>query len=219
MWKYLQEFMGKYRTNDLIERGFVIWALILAMLYGNNAIYLFEDTGKSYIAISVYLVFKFSVLIIESYYSLHLPHIRRRQVLQTALGLPLIGIWIGAIYVEYPIRAVLTFIAVILEYWVASFIDTPLAARFLQDDRKEILDSGHWVERVEDFYIIILGEGVCNLIRGSPLGPGLTLKATAGVLGLWAYYVLSGLYFNGDLSRKYIHAVRRAWYRRIMWLS
>ena len=219
MWKYLQEFMGKYRTDDLLERSFVVWALILAMLYGNNAVYLLDDSGNSWIAITIYLIFKFSTLIIESFYSLHIPHIRRRQMLQTALGLPLIGIWVGAMYTEFPKRAVLAFIAVTMEYWAASVIDTPFAARFLKDDRKEILDSDHWVERVQDFYIIILGEGVLNLIRGSPLGRGLTLKATGGILALFAYYVLSGLYFNGDLSRKYIHAVRRAWYRRIMWLS
>ena len=39
MWKNLDEFMNKYHTNDFVERIFVIWALMLAMLYGNNAPY------------------------------------------------------------------------------------------------------------------------------------------------------------------------------------
>ena len=79
-------------------------------------------------------------------------------------------------------------------------------------------DADHWVERIQDFFIIILGEGVLNLIRGSPLGRGITAQAGAGVLALLMYYLLSGLYFNGDQSRKYVHAVKRTFYRKAAWV-
>lgn len=216
LWKYLQDFMSKYRTNDIIERLWVVWALILAMGYGNNAPYLFDEEAKTSFAISLYLAFKASMLAIEAYYSLHLPHIRRRTVLQSALGVPLLGLWLPAYWYSYPTKAALVYCAVTLEFLAAAVFDTPLAERFLKDDRKEIFNRDHWVERVEDFYIIILGEGVLNLIRNSPLGKDITPKAGAGVSALSVYYVLSCLFFNGDLSRRYIHAVKRTCWRRIL---
>ncbi|KAL6716109.1 hypothetical protein ACLMJK_005675 [Lecanora helva] len=219
MWKFLQEFMGKYRTNDIVERLFVVWALILALGWGNNAPWVLDPDEPSSLAISLYLVFKASVLLVESYYAMHLPHLRRRIILQTALSIPILGLWLPAFWYEYPKRAGLLLAAIILEYWSSSFIDTPWAARFIKDDRKELLHTGHWVERVQDFYIIILGEGIMNLIRGSPLGKGITPTAGAGVSVLWVFYVLSCLFFNGDLSRRYIHAMRRTWWRRVIWLS
>ena len=219
MWKFLQEFMGKYRTNDLVERIFVIWALLLAMGWGNNAPYILDPENSTTLAISFYLVFKASMVVVETYISLHLPHLRRRVMLQAILGIPILGLWLPAYWYGYPKRAALIFAGVVLEYWTASFIDTPLAERFLKDDRKEILHTGHWVDRVQDFYIIILGEGVMNLIRGSPLGKGIGPKVGAGVAILWILYVLSCLFFNGDLSQKYVHAMRRTWWRRVLWLS
>lgn len=218
IWKFLQEFMSKYRTDDIIERTFVIWALVLAMLYGNNAPYFLVLKHQSNAAAYIYLIFKGSLLMIEAYYSLHLPHIRRRTILQTLLGLPLLALWIPAFYHEYPAKAGLAYAAVVLEYWAAAFIETPMAQRFLQDDRKEIFNTDHWVERIQDFYIIILGEGVLNLIRGSPLGSGISSQAGAGVAALLIFYVLSGTFFNGDSSRNYVHAVRRTWWRKVLWL-
>lgn len=218
IWKFLQEFMSKYRTNDVLERSFVTWSLILAMLYGNNAPFFLVTKYHSNVAGALYLTFKGGILLIESYYSFHLPHIRRRVFLQTALGVPLLALWIPAFYHHYPIKTGLVYAAVVLEYWVAAIIETPLAERFLKDDRKEILNTDHWVERIQDFYIIILGEGVLNLIRGSPLGHGISSQAGAGVAALLIFYVLSGTFFNGDSSRRYVHAVRRAWWRKVLWL-
>lgn len=217
-WKYLQEFMGKYRTNDLVERTFVLWALMLAMLYGNNAPYLLDSEDPSSIAIVFYLVFRASLLAVEAIYSLYLPQIRRRILVQSMLTLPLLGLWIPAIIFPYPARAGLALSAVIAEYWVAALIDTPLVERFLKEDRKELFNTDHWVERIQDFFIIVLGEAVLSLIRGSPLGRGLTRQSTAGALALVAYYVVSCFFFNGDQSRKYVHAVRRKWWRKVLWL-
>lgn len=219
MWKFLQEFMSKYRTNDLMERMVVVWLLILAVCWGNDAPYILNPEEPSSLAISVYLVFKVSILAVEAYYSVHLPYIRRRIILQSAMSIPILALWLPAFWLRYLTRGALLIAAIVLEYWTSALVDTPLAARFIKDERSEILHTGHWVERVQDFYVIILGEGVLNLIRGSPLGIGITPKTGAGVSALWVYYVLSCLFFNGDSSKRYVHATRRTWWRRILWLS
>ena len=102
---------------------------------------------------------------------------------------------------------------------MSGFMVTPPVERLLKREHLESFDADHWVERIQDFYIIILGEGVLSLIKDSPLGHGITRQAGTGVFALIAYYVLSGFYFNGDQSRRYVHAVRRTWWRKFFWLS
>ena len=219
IWKDLQEYMTKYHTNDLVERLFVLWIIILAMLYGNNASYLFNGPESSNMAILIYLVIQGSFVVVETAYSVYIPPLRKQLALRGALLVLVLPLWIPAIFLTYPTRAGLIFAAIVMGYWTAAFMTTPLAERILKQDHSESFDADHWVERIQDFYIIVLGEGVLSLIKGSPLGKGITYQAGTGVLALLAYYVLSAFYFNGDQSRKYVHAVRRTWWRRLLWLT
>ena len=218
IWKDLQEFMGKYHTNDLIERLVVVWILVLATMYGNNAPYLFDKGEGSNVAIVIFLVVQASFTVVESAYSVFLPSLRRQVAFRVLFQGLTLALWIPAIFATYYLKAGLAYAAIFMEYLVAAFMDTPLAERLIKKKRPENLDLDHWVERIQDFYIIILGEGVMSLIKGSPLGHGITDQAGTGVLALLAYYVLSGFYFNGDQSRRYVHAVRRSWWRKMLWL-
>ena len=211
--------MSKYHTNDIVERFFVVWIIVLAMLYGNNAPYLLDTRDPSNVAIVVFLVVLASFIIVESAYSLFLPSLRRELLLRLILSIATLGIWIPATFVYYPTRAGLIFAAIITEYAAAGFMATPIAEYLIQQDRFENFHPDHWVERIQDFFIIILGEGVMSLIKGSPLGRGITTQAGTGVQVLISYYVLCGFYFNGDQSRRYVHAVRRIWWRKLLWLS
>ena len=219
VWKDLQVFMTKYHTNDLVHRFFVVWIIILAMLYGNNAPYLFDGRDSSNVAIIIYLVITGSFLIVETAYSVYIPSLRREMVLRGAFTLLVLPFWIVATFFTYPTRFGLIFAAIFTEYLMAALITTPPVVRLLRQEHLEKFDADHWVERIQDFFIIILGEGVMSLIKGSPLGRGITDQAGTGVLTLVAYYVLSGFYFNGDQSRRYVHAVRREWWRKLLWLS
>ena len=220
-WKYLQDFMAKYATNDLVERAFVVWALILAMLWGNNATFLFDSETQSNLAIGIYLIWRGSVLLCEAYYAFFIRQIRNRIIIQTLMIIPVLPLWIVAEFHGIEVKAGLAFAAVSVEAMAQTLISSPfIVKRFLHaDDRGESFNADHWVERISDFYIIILGEGVLSLIRGSPLEEGITLQANGGVLALIAYYVLCGFYFNGDQSKRHIHAVKRAtWWTKSLWL-
>lgn len=59
--------------------------------------------------------------------------------------------------------------------------------------------------------------GVFGLIDGSPSGLGLTAKTGTVLQAMILYYVLHWLYFNGDQSRKYVHAMRRTWWKPVLW--
>lgn len=215
IWKDLQEFMSKYHTNDLVERLFVVWIIILAMLYGNNAPSLIGDSSS--VAVIIFLVVLGSFMVVETAYSVFIPSLRREIILRVAFAALSLPLWISALYVAYPTKAGLT--AIVVGYLTAAFMASPPIKRLLKQDHIENFDADHWVERIQDFFIIILGEGVLSLIRGSPLGHGITDQAGTGVSALVAYYVLSGFYFNGDQSCRYVHAVRRTWWRKLLWLS
>ena len=215
MWKNLQEFMTKYQTNDAVEWIFVIWYLILAMFYGNNAPYLINSPEPSNTAIVVYLISKGSLLAIEFAYSLFLP-VKKREILirLMLIGWPTIPFFVAACFVGYHLKIALLTTAMVLEFVLASLIETPLFENILREERARPWDADHWIERLQDFFIIILGEGVLNLIRGSPLGVGLTRESGAGVIVLCIYYMISNFFFDGDGSRTYVHAVRRTFWRK-----
>lgn len=219
IWKDLQEFMSRYHTNDLVERVFVVWIIILAMLYGNNAPYLLILREPSDAAIYIFLIVLASFIILEAAYSVYLPSIRREIALRVAFAGLTLPLWIPATFFTLHTKAGLVFAAIGIEYMMAAFIATPLAERLLEQDHFETFDVDHWVERIQNYYILVLGEGVLSLIRGSPLGHGITDQAATGVLALLVYYVLCGFYFNGDQSRRYVHAVRGTWWGKILWIS
>lgn len=220
MWKNLQVFMTKYHTNDLVERFFVVTYLILAMLYGNNAPYILDTDHPSSTGIVVYLISQVSISLIESIYSLFLPHLRPGILIRVAfVGFPALPFFIVSCFYGRTTRSTLMAIGVILQFVFAAVIETPLFEHWLRQERSaHPWDAGHWIDRIRDFFMIILGEGVLNLIRGSPLGVGLSAKAGAGILGLSQYYMLSALFFNADGSRTYIHALRRTYWRKSLFM-
>ena len=188
--------------------------------WDNNAPFLFSPKDQSNLAINIYLVWRGSVLLCEAYYAFFIPHIRNRIALQVVFIVPILPLWIVAEFQKVDLKAGLAFAAVNMEVLAQFIIESPLVTnRFLHaHDRGERTNADHWVERINDFYIIILGEGVLSLIRGSPLRRGFTWQAYGGVLALIIYYALSGFYFSGDQSNRHIHAVRRAWWRKNVWL-
>lgn len=211
--------MSKYHTNGLVERLFVVWIIILAMLYGNNAPYLLIFDNPNNVAIVIFLLVNASFIIVEGAFSVFIPSLRRELLLRSAFAVLTLPLWIPAALTTLPTRTILVSAAIVIEYAMAAVIVTPPVERLLKRDHLANFDADHWVERIQDFFIIILGEGVLSLIKDSPLGRGITSQAGAGVYALLAYYVLSGFYFNGDQSRRYVHAVRRTWWRKFLWLS
>lgn len=215
--------MSKYATDDMVERAFVVWALILAMLWGNNTPYLFDPDHQSNLAINIYLVWRGSVLVCEAYYAFFIHHIRNRISIQALFIIPVLPLWISANYLDIDVKAGLVFAAVNAENIAHLIIESPfINDRFMHaNDKGERIDPDHWTGRIKDFYTIVLDEAVLSLIRASPLREGITSRASGGVWALVKvviYYVLNGFYFNGDQSKQYVHAVKRSWWRKNLWL-
>jgi hypothetical protein len=217
-WNYLRRFLNEYFLDDIAQRAFVVWILILALAYGNNAPFLLQ--GYDDLVIGVFLLAKGSFMILEAIYSIFfIPELRRLFHLSFFLALPSVGLYIACIFAKWPTKAGLLIPAILWDSVPAALIASPMGDRLLQGNIKKAPDADHYVERLENFFIIILGNGVFILIQGSPLGAGIHATAGAGVLVLMTYFFLFCIYFAGDSSKHYIHAVRRAWWGSSLWLK
>lgn len=147
IWIALQEFMSKYHTTGLVERLFVVWIIVLAMLYGNNAPYLLIFDNPNNVAIVIFLVVNFSFIIVEGAFSVYIPSLRRELLLRSAFAVLTLALWIPAALTTIPRRASLVFAAIFVEYTMAATMVTPPVERLLKQDHLENFDSDHWVER------------------------------------------------------------------------
>jgi low temperature requirement protein LtrA len=124
---------------------------------------------------------------------------------------------VGAIFTPYPGKVGLLIAANAIEHPVAVFLASPTADRLLTKNLKRNPDVEHYVERYEGFFIIILGEGVFRLIAGSPSGIGMNAETGTVLTALLLYYLIHWLYFNGDQSKEFVHALRRTWWKPVLW--
>lgn len=219
IWNSLREFMNNYYMDDVLQRIFIFWILALSVLYGNNLAYLVDDIDRvKKVVIIIYLCIRGSFDVIEILYSVWIPWLRRLAALQFCFRVPTLGLWIAAIFLS-EFRAVgPLWVALAGEYIFPLILESHLADRLLPDGYRKAVDPHHFASRMMNFFIIIVGEGVLQLIKGGPLGFGLQSAAGESVLALSIYFLLTFIYFSRDSSQRYLPAVRHSGKRTIMWV-
>jgi low temperature requirement protein LtrA len=197
-----------------------VWILILSVLYGINAPYAFSpDNGANSLKLllSIYLIIRGSFLAAQLLQCVFVPFLRRQFLFRLVSSMVPGALWLTAIFTSYPTKLVFLALANAVEQPIDIYLASPLGDRLLPDGWKKTPDVDHCVERYEGFFIIILGEGVFRLIEGSPSGMGLNHATGIVLTALLMYYVLHWLYFNGDQSKEFIHALRRNWWKPVLW--
>jgi low temperature requirement protein LtrA len=219
VWDNLRVYMSAFFIDDIMQRKFSVWILLLAVLYGINAPYAYRPGGKTSLTllIVVYIITKVSFTAAFGVHAIFLPFLRRLFYFQAAATIITVGIWIGAIFCPFPGKLALLIIANVIEQPIGTFLASPTADRLFTKDMKRTPDVDHCVERYEGFFIIILGEGVFRLIVQSPSGLGLNGNTGTVLTALIMYYLIHWLYFNGDQSKAFIHALRRTWWKPVLW--
>ena len=219
IWNFLREFLNSFYMDDMFQRFFIFWILVMSVFFGNNIAYFAEDTERlKVILVTLYLIIKGSFLLIETIYSIYIPWLRKLVFFTWITALPGAGLWIATIYVD-GVKAVGTaVVAVLLEYWVAAMLDTPLGDKLTPGDYRKDIDPLHLRSRMGNFLIITIGEGVLMLVRGGPLRTGVTGAAGLAVWSLLVYFLLAFLYFNRDGSIRYVHAIRHRGWRAMAWI-
>jgi low temperature requirement protein LtrA len=220
VWDHLRSFSSNFYNDDVFQRQFICWILIVAIVYGINAPFAFSPDGGATsltVLITTYLVAKASFLFAQATQAFFMPFLRRQFLIQVAATLVTSALWIPAIWVSYPSKIILLILANALEHPFDVLMASPLGDRLLTDGWKRNIHVGHYIERYEEFFIVILGEGVFRLIEGSPSGMGVNQTTGTVIIVLLFFLVIHWLYFNGDHSKRYIHALKRTWWRPMLW--
>ncbi|KAF2490629.1 hypothetical protein BU16DRAFT_566638 [Lophium mytilinum] len=217
IWNYLRNFTNMFFQDDLTQRLFIIWILALALIFGNNVTSTFVNYKGASFTFSVYLIIRASFFYIEGIYCIFIRWMWKEWLLSVVTSLPASGLWIGAIFTSGWAQLGLVMGALAIDYSGAIFRNSPLFDRLLSKNHRKTPDLDHYVERISSFYVIILGEGVLNLIKGSPLGEGLTAEVGSGIATLAMYFLLHMLYFKSQASGEGFRAVRMSHFQGALW--
>ena len=219
IWNVLREFMNDYYMDDFAQRIFIFWILVLSVFFGNNLAYLKEDgpTAKV-ICVLTYSTIRFSFMLMELVYSIYIPWLRKLIILQFLLKLPAVALWIAVIFTPGWSAAGVAAAATWCEYFVPLVFDSPWADRLVHTDYLKAVDQHHFTSRMGNFFIIVVGEGVLQLIKDGPLGQGLNYATSVSWAALTIYFLLTFFYFGRDNSKYYIPAVKRHGWWNLLWI-
>jgi low temperature requirement protein LtrA len=207
-WSYIRKFLNNFFNKDFTQSLFLTWVLVLALFFGNQTPYFLDPVGGEVI-IATFLTAKGSFILVEALYCIFIPSMRREFLLTFLISIPVAALWGASVAVEWPARAALILPAVLFEGVVSAIIALPLGDWFLHGAPKKALDPDNFVERLQGFFIIVLGEGVYALISGDNWGVGLSAQMVFAIESLIVYYSLFWLFFMGDQTKTYIHAIYR----------
>jgi len=205
-WSYIRKFLNNYYRKDFLQSVFLTWVLVLALFFGNQTPYFLDEAGGKWI-IATFLTAKGSFIAMEVFYSCFIPSLRREVLVTFLISIPVAVLWGGAVWLDWPARGALVLPAVIFEGIVSAIIALPVGDWFLRGAPKKALDPDNFVDRLQGFFIIVVGEGVYALISGNDWGVGLNARAVFAIESLIIYYALFSLYFTGDQTKTYIHAI------------
>lgn len=184
--------------------------LRMSMLYSYHVRSLIIATQPGLISLD--LAAEFSLSLVRSIYCIWIPELRRETLILQLLGIPSIGLWIGAMFLSWPKNTALIILALSMGSLVTIVTSVPITQRLLHLKPREPSDPEQIGERLRAFFVLILGEGVASLIQDSNLDYGVTSRTGFGILALVLYHALFLLLFYGDQSRLYIHALHRTSY-------
>ncbi|OAP61237.1 hypothetical protein AYL99_03438 [Fonsecaea erecta] len=219
IWDAMREFLNNYYMDDMVQRAFTLWVLVLSVFYGNQLAYLTEniDEVKQWV-ISTYLVIFGAFGLIELAYSVFIKWLRKLVILQTILRLRSIALWVVAIEVSGARAIGPVCGAIFWEYLCPVIIESQLTETLTPIEVRKALDVHHFQSRMSNFFIIILGEGVLQLIKDGPLGLGLRGSTGDMVWILLIYYEFSFLYFNRDGSMTFVPAATHKGKKTLTWV-
>lgn len=224
IWSGLQQFLSSYYMDDMIQRMIILWIMCLALVWGNHApgfLPIFEGSqAHSAVAVATFIIIILSLSLTEAIYSIWIPWMRRIILIIAIAGIPSIALWSAILALSGWPRVWVAVGALVWDYLAMILMHSPIGGRIQGRKRaKRASDPEHTRRRFEQFFVICLGEGVFLLIRGSPLGTRWDQHILVGCLGFLVYFFVHYIYFNGDQTKTYIHALHRRWYIQVVYTT
>jgi len=116
VWTYVRELMNSFWNDDLQQRGLVLFVMVMLIVYGNNAPAVEQNLSEGparAIAIGAYLIATGAIASMFLFYSFFVKPWRIQVRAHFLLWIPIVGIWIGAIFADVRQAAALATVAIV----------------------------------------------------------------------------------------------------------
>lgn len=214
IWADLKDFMNYYFNDDIIQRVFVLWILMLLVVYDNNCLFVDDLENRTPLLTSIvaYFLARASTGIIIVVYSFFIPE-HRLQMRVFGLGAIIFGACWFFILLIHSIWGMVVFASLLLFIEQVHFccnVHPWVKKNVMKLTHSTALNIEHEEERFHAFYIIALGEFLYSIVAGSPLRSGWNTNLAKGISVLVTAFMFMGIYASKDGSFKATHALRRS---------
>lgn len=218
IWADIKDFTNYYYNEDLSQKAYIFWILVLLTLYANSHENILENVEGAAYTIVPYILARLSLAASFFIYSLYIPEHRPQQRLYGFLLITTSCLWIPVIFIGT--RAKIGVSVAIMALEQLSFIVAfhPYTKKLMKISMSTALNIEHEVERFSAFTTIAIGEYLYKLVASNPLGPGLSYKFARGVFTLIIAYCLFWFYNYGSSCQRATHALRNTGATAVSWI-
>lgn len=184
--------------------------MAVLVVYGNNAPLVDEDIGAMRAAVGSYMVARVTSNLAHLVFSFASYHHRRQQRLWVVLSSICLCIYIPLYFEDVSIRGKIAAaaVAVSLEEFIWVFCYSPVAKKLLRVKYSTAVDIAHEIDRFAAFYIIVLGEFLYLIVKGSNAAVGFNEGLLRAIWTLIIAFCLNWLYTHADGSMESTHPLR-----------
>lgn len=218
VWSDVREIMNSYYTDDLVQRGLVLWIMALLVVYGNNATLVGDeaaDPGALRTTVAAFVAARLTVAAVYVVCSFASYAHRPQARVMAACIVAGLALWAPLFVDDDRVgrRAKVAVAAVAVVYNEAAWILTfgPWIKRRLRLRYSTAVDIAHEIDRLAAFFTVILGEYLYSIVVGDPGAVGLNTRLLRAVCTLVVAFCLNWLYVNGDGGvAPVVHPIRRS---------
>ncbi|QFZ30583.1 hypothetical protein EJF18_80306 [Clavispora lusitaniae] len=218
VWADIKDFTNYYYSEDLSQKTYILWILILLTLSVNSHSHVLKDRHGAALTIVPYILCRLSLAVSLLVYSFFIPQHRAQMRLYFCFLIATSCLWIPVIFISTRAKVAVSFVAIFCEQVSFCIVFHPRTKRWLKLTQSTALNIEHEVERLATFVTIAIGEFLYKVVASSPLGVGMTTAFGRGCFLLIIAYNLFWLFYNGGTSDKAIHPLRHSAFRAILWI-
>lgn len=218
VWADIKDFTNYYYNEDLSQRTYILWILVLLTLSVNSQSGLLESKAGAAYTIVPYILCRLLLAVSLLIYSFYIPEHRAQQRLYFCLLLVTSCVWIPVIFVSTRAKIAVSVVAIVLEQLSFCIVFHPRTKKLMKLNMSTALNIEHEVERLGTFVTIAIGEFLYKVVAELPLGVGFTSAFGRGCFMLISAYTLFWLYNNGGTTDKAVHPLRHSAFRAITWI-
>lgn len=218
VWADIKDFTNYYYSEDLSQKTYILWILILLTLSVNSHTAVLEGSHGAALTVVPYILCRLSLAVSLLVYSFFIMEHRQQMRLYFVFLICTCCLWIPVIFISTRAKVAVSFIAIFCEQATFCIVFHPRTKRYMKLTMSTALNIEHEVERLASFVTIAIGEFLYKVVASLPLGIGFTAAFGRGCFLLITAYNLFWLYFNGGTTAKAVHPLRHSAFRAITWI-